>query len=285
MWVMARVKIITDSTADIPPALAQELNITVIPVYIHFGEQTFRAGIDITNEQFYRRLAEGGPHPYTSSPAPTVFEQYYRQYSREYEGVLSIHLSHRFSGVVKTATTARDKLPASLTRVEVIDSTSTSLGLGLVVLAAARAAQDGASLEEVHRLVMHTIQHNHVVFFIDSVEYLERSGRLSQATAMLGSMQRIKPLLILDDGEIVPYDRTRTRAKAIEGLFTFIEDFPHVEQVAIMHSTTPDDVEKLLEKIDPIYPREKVMIVEYGPALGVHLGPNAMGVAVYEGID
>ena len=98
-------------------------------------------------------------------------------------------------------------------------------------------------------------------------------------------MQRIKPLLILDDGEIVPYDRTRTRAKAIEGLFTFIEDFPHVEQVAIMHSTTPDDVEKLLEKIDPIYPREKVMIVEYGPALGVHLGPNTMGVAVYEGFD
>ncbi|HYF63829.1 MAG TPA: DegV family protein [Herpetosiphonaceae bacterium] len=282
---MARVKIITDSTADIPPALAQELNITVIPIYIHFGEQSFRAGVDISNEQFYRRLAEGGPHPYTSSPAPGVFEQYYRQYSREYEGVLSIHLSARFSGVVKAATTARDKLPASLTRVEVIDSTSTSLGLGLVVLAAARAAQAGASLEEVHRLVMYTIQHTHVVFFVDSVEYLERSGRLSQATAMLGSMQRIKPLLILDDGEIVPYDRTRTRAKAIEGLFTFIEDFPHVEQVAIMHSTTPDDVEKLLEKIDPIYPREKVMIVEYGPALGVHLGPNTMGVAVYEGFD
>lgn len=282
---MARVKIVTDSTADIPPALAQELNITVIPVYVHFGEQSFRAGLDITNEQFYRRLAEGGPHPYTSSPAPSVFEQYYRQYSREYEGVLSIHMSTRFSGIVKAATTARDKLPASLTRVEVIDSTSTSLGLGLVVLAAARAAQAGASLEEVHRLVMYTIQHTHVVFFVDSVEYLERGGRLSQATAMLGSMQRIKPLLILDDGEIVPYDRTRTRAKAIEGLFTFIEDFPHVEQVAIMHSTTPDDVEKLLEKIDPIYPRDKVMIVEYNPALGVHLGPNTMGVAVYEGLD
>jgi len=282
---MARVKIVTDSTADIPPALAQELNITVIPVYVHFGEHSFRAGLDITNEQFYRRLAEGGPHPYTSSPAPSVFEQYYRQYSREYEGVLSIHMSTRFSGIVKAATTARDKLPASLTRVEVIDSTSTSLGLGLVVLAAARAAQAGASLEEVHRLVMYTIQHTHVVFFVDSVEYLERGGRLSQATAMLGSMQRIKPLLILDDGEIVPYDRTRTRAKAIEGLFTFIEDFPHVEQVAIMHSTTPDDVEKLLEKIDPIYPRDKVMIVEYNPALGVHLGPNTMGVAVYEGLD
>ena len=282
---MARVKIVTDSTADIPPALAQELNITVIPVYVHFGEQSFRAGLDITNEQFYRRLAEGGPHPYTSSPAPSVFEQYYRQYSREYDGVLSIHMSTRFSGIVKAATTARDKLPASLTRVEVIDSTSTSLGLGLVVLAAARAAQAGASLEEVHRLVMYTIQHTHVVFFVDSVEYLERGGRLSQATAMLGSMQRIKPLLILDDGEIVPYDRTRTRAKAIEGLFTFIEDFPHVEQVAIMHSTTPDDVEKLLEKIDPIYPRDKVMIVEYNPALGVHLGPNTMGVAVYKGLD
>ncbi|MBP8252031.1 MAG: DegV family protein [Herpetosiphon sp.] len=282
---MARVKIITDSTADIPPALAQELGITVVPVYVHFGDQTFRAGIDITNDQFYRRLAEGSSYPYTSSPAPSVFEQYYRQYSREYDGVFSIHLSNRFSSVMKSATTARDKLPASLTRVEVIDSTSTSLGLGLVVIAAARAAQAGKSLDEVHRVVMQTIRHTHMVFFVDSVEYLERSGRLSQATAMLGSMQRIKPLMIVDDGDIVPYDRTRTRAKAIEGLFTFIEDFPNVEQVAIMHSTTPDDVEKLLEKIDPIYPRDKVMIMEYGPAIGAHLGPNAMGVAVYEGLD
>ncbi len=282
---MARVKIMTDSTADLPADLVQELNITVVPSYIHFGDQTFRAGVDITNEQFYRRLAEGGPYPYTSSPPPSVFEQYYRQFSREYEGVLSIHLSHKFSSIFKSATMARDKLPASLTRVEVIDSTSTSLGLGLIVLAAARAAQAGGSVEEVHRIVMHMIQHTHVVFFVDSIEYLERSGRLSQATAMLGSMQRIKPLLILDEGEIVPYDRTRTRAKAIEGLFTFIEDFPNVEQVAIMHSTTPDDVEKLLEKIDPIFPRERVMVAEYGPTLGVHLGPNTMGVAVYEGYE
>ncbi|WP_110515050.1 DegV family protein [Herpetosiphon llansteffanensis] len=282
---MARVKIITDSTADIPPALAQELNITVIPIHVHFGDQTLRAGIDISNEQFYRRMAEGGPYPYTTAPAPGVFEQYYRQFSREYDGVFSIHLSNRFGGVVKSATIARDKLPASLTRVEVIDSTSTSLGLGMVAIAAARAALDGASLDEVHRTVMQTIQLTHVVFFVDSIDYLERSGRLSQASAMLGSMQRIKPLLILDDGEIVPYDRTRTRAKAIEGLFTFIEDFPKVEQVAIMHSTTPDDVEKLLEKIDPIYPRDQVMIVEYGPALGAHLGPNAMGVVVYEGVE
>ena len=282
---MARVKIITDSTADLPPELVQELDITVVPTYIHFGDQTFRAGIDITNEQFYKRLGEGGPYPYTSSPPPGVYERYYRKYAREYQGVMSIHLSHRFSEVMKSATMARDKLPASLTRVEVIDSLSTSAGMGLTVTAAARAAKAGANVDEVHRIIMHMIQHTHVVFFVDSVEYLERSGRLSQATAMLGSMQRIKPLMILDEGEIVPYDRTRTRAKAIEGLFTFIEDFPRVEQVAIMHGSTPDDVEKLLEKIDPVFPRERVMITEYGPTLGVHLGPNTMGVAVYEGYE
>lgn len=280
---MARVKIITDSTADLPSELASELDITVIPTMIHFGDQAYRAGLDMTNEQFYRRVAEGGPYPTTSSPPPGVFEHYYRQYSREYDGVLSIHLSHRFSSVLKSAKIARDRLPASLTRVEVIDSTMTSLGMGLVVLAAARAAKDGMPFEALYQQVMHTIQHTHMVFFVDSVEYLERSGRMTQATAMLGSMQRIKPLLILDEGEIVPYDRTRTRAKAIEGLFTFIEDFPHVEKVAIMHSTTPDDVEKLLEKIDPIFPRDRVMVGEYGPSLGVHLGPSTMGVAVYEG--
>lgn len=122
-------------------------------------------------------------------------------------------------------------------------------------------------------------------FFVDSLEHLEQSGRLSVAAHVLNSMQRIKPLMILDDGDIVPYERTRTRAKAIEGLFTFIEDFPHVQDVQIMFATTPDDVEKLVEKVELIFPRDRIQIGQFGASIGVHLGPASMGVAVFEGLD
>jgi DegV family protein with EDD domain len=129
------------------------------------------------------------------------------------------------------------------------------------------------------------MQHCHIVFFVDTIEYLEHGGRLALATSVLGSMQRIKPLMLLDEGEIVPYERTRTRAKAIEGLYTFIEDFPHVQEVIALYATTPEDVEKLLEKVDPIFPRDQVQIMQFGPSIGAHLGPGAMGVAVFEGLE
>jgi DegV family protein with EDD domain len=137
----------------------------------------------------------------------------------------------------------------------------------------------------VHQLINATIRHTHVVFFVDTMEYLEASGRLTMAGAVLGSMQRIKPLMILDEGEIVPYERTRTRAKAIEGLYTFIEDFPRVQEVTALYATTSEDIEKLLEKVDPIFPRDQVQIARFGPGVAAHLGPGAMGVVVYEGIE
>jgi DegV family protein with EDD domain len=157
------------------------------------------------------------------------------------------------------------------------------MGLGLIVLAAARAVRDGAEPAEVQQLINAMIRHTHVVFFVDTLEYLERGGRLSVAAPVLGSMQRIKPLLLLDDGNIVPYERTRTRAKAIEGLFTFIEDFPKVQEVYVLYATTPDDIEKLLEKVELIFPRERVQIAQFGPGISAHVGPGAMGVAVFEG--
>jgi DegV family protein with EDD domain len=157
--------------------------------------------------------------------------------------------------------------------------------MGSVVIAAAKAAREGAGAEEISRLIHTMIRHTHVVFFVDTMEYLEGSGRLTLAGAVLGSMQRIKPLMILDEGEIVPYERTRTRAKAIEGLFTFVEDFPRVEEVTVHYATTPEDVEKLLEKVDPIFPRGRVQIARFGAAVAAHLGPGTMGVTVFEGIE
>lgn len=280
---MPGVKIVTDSTADIPAALVRELEIEVVPLYINFGEETYRAGLDITNEQFYRMLHDAGVAPTTTAPPTIVFEHTYRRLAQQYDSIVSIHISSHLSAAYKAAAQARERLPVSLARIDVIDSHSASMGMGLTVLAAARMAKAGAAVDEIIRAVHHRVQHTHSVFFVDTVEFLDRSGRVSLISNLASSMSRIKPLLLIDEGHIVPYERTRTRAKAIDGLYTFVEDFPQVHEIAVMYSTSPEDVEKLLDKLMLIFPRDQILVTEYGPALGTHLGPGAMGVAAYEG--
>ena len=280
---MASVKIVTDSTADIPPALLRDLDIEVVPMNINFGDEIYRDGIDIDNEQFYRLLSEGRVAPTTTAPATTVFEQTYRRLVRSHDAIISIHISGHLSGAFKAAAQAREKLPPSLARIEVVDTHSASLGVGLTAIAAARMAQAEIPVDEIMREVQHRVQHTHMVFFVDTIEYLDRSGRMSLPPGMIASMSRIKPLLLLDQGRIVLYERTRTRAKAIDGLFTFVEDFPHAAEIVVVYSTTPEDVEKVLDKVGVLFPREKALIGQYGPSVGVHLGPGAMGIVVYEG--
>lgn len=282
---MSRIKIITDSASDIPDHIVQELEIEVIPMYLQLDDQTYRSGLDIDSEQFFGQVQENRARVLASPPPMSVFEQTYRRLALEYDNIFSIHMSGRLNQNYQIAQQARARLPASATRIDIIDSKLISMGLGLVVMHAARAVKDGASPHEVSQLINMLIQTCHVVFFVDTIEYLEQSGRLSLATTVLGSMQRIKPLMLLDEGEVVPYERTRTRAKAIEGLYTFIEDFPRVHEVVALYATTPEDIEKLLEKVDPIFPRGRVQIEQFGPSVGAMLGPGAMGVAVFEGLD
>ncbi len=283
---MSGIKIITDSSADISPEQAADLGIDVVPILLHIEDKTYRANQDLTNDQFYNMLANGAENVSTSHPSPMTFEHLYRRLALEYDHIFSLHLSNRLGGTYKAAQQACAKLPASLTRIEVIDSKSASMGLGMVVLAAARLAkQEGVTPAEVQHLINAMLRHTHAVFFVDTLEYLERSGKLALASSALGSMQRIKPLLLLDDGDIVPYERTRTRAKAIEGLYTFIEDFPHVQEVTMLYATTPEDIEKLMEKVEPIFPRERVNVVQFGATITTHIGPGAMGVVVFEGLE
>ncbi|KAB8142643.1 DegV family protein [Chloroflexia bacterium SDU3-3] len=282
---MAKIKIVTDSASDIPLGLAHELGIEIVPIYIHVGDQTYRSGLDITNEPFYQLFQDSKQRVSTSAPPPVVFEQIYRRLAGDYDYVFSIHTSARLSGTLHAAQQAKSRLPASATRLEVLDSKLASMALGLVAIHAARAVRDGIEPAACAQLINQLIQHCHMVFFVDTIEHLEHGGRLAMAQSVLGSMQRIKPLMLLDEGEIVPYERTRTRAKAIEGLYTFVEDFPRVEEVIAMYATTPEDVEKFMEKVDPIFPRDRVQTMQFSPSIGAHLGPGAMGVAVFEGIE
>jgi DegV family protein with EDD domain len=282
---MATITIVTDGTADIPPELASELGIEIVPVVAHVDNQAYRIGVDLSDEQLYELMNSGHHQIRMVAPSPTIFEQVYRQLIGQADYVFSIHLGTRLGSLHSNAVAAKARLPVSTTRFEIIDGKSASYGLGSVVVAAAHAAQAGATPDEVSRLIHSSIRHTHAVFFVDSMEHLEASGRLTLAGAVLGSMQRIKPLMILDEGEIVPYERTRTRAKAIEGLFTFIEDFPRVQEVSVLYVTSPEDVEKLLDKVDPIFPRDRVRVARFGPAVAAYLGAGAMGVIVFEGLE
>jgi DegV family protein with EDD domain len=280
---MGNVAVITDSTAFLEPGVAQELDITVVPLSVHIGDETLRDGIDITPEAFFQRLERGGPIPRTSPPAVQTFERLYAELHTRTDQILSIHLSSQLSQTLRQAQRGAESLLGRC-EVAVVDSLTTSLGLGILATAAARAAKEGANLDEIVRLIRGMIPHIYIVFYVDEMDYLERSRRIGQAQAILGSMLNIKPLLFMEDGEIIPLEKVRTHERAIEKLFEFVAEFSELEQAAIVqrHATPTKETKMLLERLEPLFPEIKFPVIQYGPVLASHIGPSAMGVVVYE---
>lgn len=280
---MPQVKIITDSTADLPTEVAEALGISVLPVNIHFGAKTYRDGIDITAPEFFDRLGRNSVYPTTTPPPMSLFDETYAELMKKTDEIVAIHVSSKLSKTFQYSQRAASPLMGRA-KIRVIDSQLATTGLGMLVTAAAQAAEQGANVDEVVRLVRGLIPRTYLAFFADTLDYLEKSGRIRKAQAILGTMLNIKPLLILEEGEIVVLEKVRTRAKAVEKLVEFIVEFTHIEKMVILHSTTPDDVALLIEQINLALPNLDMKVDFYGPALGVHLGPAALGVVVYEGM-
>jgi DegV family protein with EDD domain len=279
----ARIRIVTDSTADLPSSIASELDIVVVPLNVHFGREVYRDGVDLAPEVFYRRLAECQNLPTTSQPAVGVFEEAYKRLARECDGIISIHISSKLSGTYASARTAASSISPGRCRVEVIDSLTTSLGLGFIVVAAAHAASRGLDVDEAVlevRRVMHDV---HILFVPDTLEYLQRGGRIGRAQAMVGSLLDIKPVLKIEDGVVQPVEKVRTRARAMDRLYEFVEFFPRVAEMGLVHSATPAEIEPLLTRIDAVYPRDKIVVTRLGAVLGTHVGPGTVGVVVRQG--
>ncbi len=273
------VKIITDSSASIPSSVVEELGITVIPALVRFGEEVYRDGVDLTTEQFYERLTNDKNFPTTSVPTPQSFVDAYEKLAEEADEVAVVTISQKLSAVGEVARQAMGLAKKKL-RLEVIDTGWALMSEGLLVIKAARAARDGASLDEVTALVRRDIPRTDMRMAFDTLKYLERGGRIGKAQALLGSMLKINPILSLKDGEIYPVGREHSRSKAIENLYDFANSFSHIEEMAIGDGTTPEEADVLVERLNDKFPAERVFRFKVTAAVGAHVGPHVVVVAI-----
>ncbi len=273
------VKIITDSTSDLTPEIASELGITVVPLYVHFGTDAYRDGIDLTTEQFYEKLMHSKILPTTAVPPLGDFVKVYDKLAEESDEILVITVSHRLSATYEVALQAV-KLMKRKRRVEVIDSLTVLMAEGLMVIAAAKAAKARANFDEVVNVTRNNISRVDFRMAFDTLEYLKRGGRIGTAQAFLGSMLKVNPILTMKDGYTEAIARTRCRAKAIDYLCNFAMSFSHIEEMAVEDATTPDEAEILAERLSTKFPRERIYRAKVSPVVGTHVGPHVLGVSV-----
>ncbi len=276
------VKVVTDSTCDIPVSLARELGVTVVPLYVHFGAEAYRDGVDLSTEAFYQKLATNSVLPVTATVPPALLAELYDQVAQGTDEIISIHLSSKLSATYENALMAKE-LVKSGCRVEVIDSKLIIMALGFGVIAAAKAAQAGANLDQVVEVVRSIFDRSHALMVFDTLEYLQRGGRIGRARALLGSLLRINPLITLKDGEVYPAGRVRTRAKAMESLYEFVNSFTKIEGLAVEDATTPDEADELCLRLAPLFPNESIYRSKVSPVVGTHVGPHVIAVSVLEG--
>ena len=273
------VKIVTDSVADIPTEVVNELGISIIPVLVCFGEETYRDGIDITTDQFYEKLVKSNVMPTTSVPSMDMFARTYARLAEETDEILVIMLSSKLSGLYNEAVQSAS-LADSKCRIEIVDSGCAVMAQGLVVIKAARAAKDGASLDELLDLIRTNLPRSEMQAAFDTLEYLQRGGRIGKAQALLGSMLKINPLVTLKDGVVEPAGRTRSRAKAIDRLYKFAESYSYIEELAVEGANCPEDVDYLVKRLGTIFPEERIYRSRTTPVIGTHTGPGLILVAV-----
>lgn len=276
---MGRVRVVTDSTACIPPNVAAREHIEVVPLRVLFGNDAFAEGVEITIDEFHRRLKESKALPRTSQPSAGEFAQVYERLSAEGDSIVSIHISSKLSGTISSAEAAQNMLPQ--TNVSVVDSKLAAYSLGLVVVRAAEAANAGASHEEVVSLAEDLSSRVRLLFAVDTLEYLHKGGRIGGASAFLGSLLSVKPILTLRDGRVEPLERVRTKTKAVDRLVQLVtEDLERVEleEVHVLHTQCPEEAVAFRRRLETEFGWQGAGISEIGPVVATHTGPGAIGL-------
>jgi DegV family protein with EDD domain len=273
------VRVVTDSVADLPPQLARELGITVVPLNVRFGTEVYRDGVDMTSEEFYGRLVDSRVLPTTSVPSPGAFAEAYDRAAEEADEILAVILSSRLSGTYDVALQGVEMMKKQC-RVEVVDSEWATMAEGFIVMKAAEAANSGASLDEAMDVVRKNIHRVDFLAAFDTLEFLKRGGRIGKAQVLLGSLLNINPLITLRGGVVEPAGRTRSRAKAIERLYDFAASYSHIEEMAVGNANCPDEAEDLAQRLGSKFPRERIYRSKMTPAIGTYTGPGLLLVAI-----
>jgi len=271
------IRLVTDSTCDLPPQIVAQHKIAVIPLIIAAGADQLRDGVDITRGEFYARLPGFRHAPKTAAPGPEFFRQVYERLASEgADEILSIHISHKLSATIENARQAAAETKAA--SVTAFDSRQLSLGTGFEVLTAAQAAEQGRPLPEVLDLLDGQIRRTHVFAALDTLEYMRRGGRMNGAITALGNLLQIKPILNMYDG-LPTAERVRTRSGALRRLRALVAQHAPYERAAILHSAAAERAQEMLRHMEDLLPRGEIWIEEINPVLGAHLGPGVLGFA------
>jgi DegV family protein with EDD domain len=275
------VKLVTDSVSDLPPEVAKNLEITVIPLNVQFGCETYKDRVDLTAEDFYQKLENSSTLPSTSAPSPGFFAEVFDDLAIKYSQILGVFLSRKLSATYDTAVQGV-KLMKRKCQVEIVDSTLGIMGQGLLVMEAAKKALTGANLGELVGMISETIPRIHIRITLDTLEYLARGGRIGKVQALLGSMLKMNPILGIKDGVAFPFARVRSRAKATDWLCEYASKFNKVKALAVEYGTNAAEAKALAKRIASIFPKVPLYLSNVSPVIGTHTGPNILSITVME---
>jgi DegV family protein with EDD domain len=273
------VRVIVDSLGDIPADVIKKLDITVIPLHVLFGTESFRDGVDMNTEQFYGRLVSSKVSPTTSVPNLGTFMGIYENLAKTADEILMIAVSHKLSATFETASKAAEMVKTKA-RIKVIDSLSIIMGEGMLAIQAAEMAKKGANLDEIVKKVQSNILRTESRMAFDTLEYLKRGGRIGAAQAFLGSLLKINPVLALKDGEVYPLSRERSRIKAIEALYNWVITYRQIDAFAVEDATTPEEGDQLVNRLKAKFPDKPIYRSKVGAVIGAHTGPSVIAVSV-----
>ena len=276
-----KVAIVTDGTCSLSPARGEELGIHIAPIYVTFGDKTYRAGIDLNDAEFYKLLAASKKLPTTAQPTVDDFVNIYNKLADEVDEIITIVISHHMSATIQSAEMANEqfnKIP-----VHIVNSESVSLGLGMISLAAARAAGQGQDAQSILKLVDDIKKRLNVIFTVKTLEYLHKGGRIGGGTAFLGSALDIKPILYLSNGRIEPLEKQRTRNRSLSRLIELMKEKVGDQpvHVAILHGNIPDEAQQFEHSIRDQFNCIEMITSDMGPVIGVHAGPGTLGLVFY----
>jgi DegV family protein with EDD domain len=279
------IAVVTDSTSDLPVDIAEQHGISVVPLNLHIEDETFLDGVTISADELYRRLPDQKVIPKTSAPSVGSFVEMYEKLGESHDQIISIHLSSKLSLTHNSAVNAVSEMGSSGPRVEVVDTAQASMALGWTAVQAAEAIAGGSSLDDVVTLAKNSSERAVFIGMVETLKYLVRGGRIGKAQGFVGSLLKVRPILILRDGEAHPHERARSRGKGIARLKAMVAEYAPLEKLAILYTTDEIDAQEIANEVASFAPDGEPIVAQLGPVVGNYLGPGTLGLGLIRAED